>query len=179
MNEMLVNPTADESYATQEEMATSYEGLAEVATSENEDNQNESMPSEDGEYVIKDEVYFDEAEDADSSDDEEKAYAVADEIDVSSELAALSDEFPELAGVDAENLRSKERYEKFRKMGLTPKEAYMATGEHRIKRRIPTSPISVTRQAEGIPDRQLRLAREIFEVLTDLEIQSLYKRVTK
>ena len=104
-----------------------------------------------------------------------------DEFDPMAELTALKKGFPELSGIDSLSaLKDPEKYERFRRMGLTPSEAYMASGEHRLATRgIPSSPISVTRRAEGIPDRQLRMAREIFTGLTDVEIQALYKRVTK
>ena len=104
-----------------------------------------------------------------------------DEVSFDGDLDELKREFGELAGISSiENLRFPEKYKRFREMGLNPVEAYMATGETRAKERyIPTSPLSVSRRAEGIPQRQLRIAREIFEGLTDMEIQALYKRVTK
>ena len=103
------------------------------------------------------------------------------ELDFEKDLATLKAEFPEIRGIDSiKRLANPEKYERFRRLGLTPSEAYMASGEHRsAARAIPTSPLSVTRQREGIPDRQLRMAREIFTGLTDVEIQALYKRVTK
>ena len=103
------------------------------------------------------------------------------ELDFEEDLATLKTEFPEIRGIDSiKRLANPEKYERFRRMGLTPGEAYMASGEHRsAARAIPASPLSVTRQREGIPDRQLRMAREIFTGLTDVEIQALYKRVTK
>lgn len=103
------------------------------------------------------------------------------EVDMRFDLEELKEEFSELAGVGSiEDLRFPEKYLRFRKMGLSPTEAYMATGEHKAKERhIPSSPLSVSRRAEGIPQHQLQMVREIFEGLTDIEIQALYKRVTK
>ena len=103
------------------------------------------------------------------------------ERDVTEEILELKREFPELSAIDSlSDLRYHERYERFRTMGLSPTEAYMATGEYRSRERnLPSSPLSVSKRTEGIPDRQLRLAREIFSGLSDVEIQALYKRVTK
>ena len=121
-------------------------------------------------------VYEEDEDDGDLDTDEEK-----EEFDPEAEITALKESFPELSGIDSLGaLKNPEKYEKFRRMGLTPTEAYMASGEHRLAvRGIPASPLSVARRSEGIPDRQLRMAREIFTGLTDVEIQALYKRVTK
>lgn len=121
-------------------------------------------------------VYKEDEDDGDLDVDEEK-----EEFDPEAEITALKESFPELSGIDSLGaLKNPEKYEKFRRMGLTPTEAYMASGEHRLAvRGIPASPLSVARRTEGIPDRQLRMAREIFTGLTDVEIQALYKRVTK
>ena len=121
-------------------------------------------------------VYNEDIDDGDLDVDEEK-----EEFDPEAEITALKESFPELSGIDSLGaLKNPEKYEKFRRMGLTPTEAYMASGEHRLAvRGIPASPLSVARRTEGIPDRQLRMAREIFTGLTDVEIQALYKRVTK
>ena len=121
-------------------------------------------------------VYKEDEDDGDLDVDEEK-----EEFDPEAEITALKESFPELLGIDSLGaLKNPEKYEKFRRMGLTPTEAYMASGEHRLAvRGIPASPLSVARRSEGIPDRQLRMAREIFTGLTDVEIQALYKRVTK
>ena len=121
-------------------------------------------------------VYKEDEDDGDLDVDEEK-----EEFDPEAEITALRESFPELSGIDSLGaLKNPEKYEKFRRMGLTPTEAYMASGEHRLAvRGIPASPLSVARRTEGIPDRQLRMAREIFTGLTDVEIQALYKRVTK
>lgn len=116
-----------------------------------------------------------------TSSDAEPDEEYSDEVGLDGDLDELKREFGELADISSiENLRFPEKYKRFREMGLNPVEAYMATGESRAKERyIPTSPLSVSRRAEGIPQRQLRMAREIFEDLSDMEIQALYKRVTK
>lgn len=99
----------------------------------------------------------------------------------SDELAELKSYFPALADLKSTaELQYPERYEKFRALGLTPKEAFLATGQAlRQKRHVPSSPISVSRQRDGIPGRDLKYAREIFTDLCDREIQELYKKVAK
>lgn len=97
------------------------------------------------------------------------------------DLEELKKSFPELAGLGStEELQHPEKYQKFRALGLTPKEAFLATGQVlKPKRSIPSSPISVSRQRDGIPNRELKFAREIFPGLCDKEIQELYRKVAK
>ena len=133
------------------------------------------------EDVVNEEEEYPATEDTTLREEAELDSSSTEEVDMSFDLEELKAEFSELVGVDSiDDLRFPEKYRRFREMGLNPTEAYMATGEHRAKERhIPPSPLSVSRRAEGIPQRQLQMAREIFEGLTDMEIQALYKRVTK
>ena len=182
MEEAMISNIGDMAEYTEDELAEeidegdSYRGV-EVIYSEDtdtcEDTSDELTYSED----------TDACEDASNevTCDAPQADEGKDEFDPMAELTALKKGFPELSGIDSLSaLKDPEKYERFRRMGLTPSEAYMASGDHRLATRgIPSSPLSVTRRAEGIPDRQLRMAREIFTGLTDVEIQALYKRVTK
>lgn len=104
-----------------------------------------------------------------------------DEEDYISDLRELQNQFPTLRGIESiTELRHPEEYLRFRSLGLTPREALLATGEHPTDtQRSPrvTSPIAVRTRSERIPDYYLKMAREIFGNLSDREIQALYKKV--
>lgn len=93
----------------------------------------------------------------------------------------LAEEFPDLNGLD--NLEEDERYCELRSLGLSPKEAILAT-RGQIKRLDNRSHLrtGVPRSARSpmgqMSRRQLEEAREFFSDLDDAEIQRLYKRVT-
>ena len=97
------------------------------------------------------------------------------------DLRELQNQFPALRGIESiTELRHPEEYLRFRSLGLTPREALLATGEHPTDTpRAPrvTSPIAVRTRGERIPDYYLKMAREIFGNLSDREIQALYKKV--
>ena len=97
------------------------------------------------------------------------------------DLRELQNQFPALRGIESiTELRHPEEYLRFRSLGLTPREALLATGEHPTDTpRAPrvTSPIAVRTRGERIPDYYLKMAREIFGNLSDKEIQALYKKV--
>ena len=101
------------------------------------------------------------------------------------DLAELKREFSELGDIDSlTELSNPLRYAALRDLGLSPKEAYLAT--------TPRKPItdnrshlsaavsrSMSRPATSIPPAQLRMARELFRDMSDAEINALYRRVTK
>ena len=122
-------------------------------------------------------------ENSEDNTEEELEKDIRDEapFDINEDIEELKRQFPELAGLaSADELQNKEKYLRFRGLGLTPTEAYMALGGGRPAGRLrPSSPLSVKRRDEGIPDRQLRMARELFSEMSDTEIQALYRRVTK
>lgn len=101
------------------------------------------------------------------------------------ELDALTGEFPELSGLSSlEDMRSYDRYRELCDMGLTPREAYLATSPKKAvsggKSHLRGTPIgNGTRGVGGISHAELQLAREIFGNLTDAEIRKLYRKVTK
>ncbi len=127
------------------------------------------------------EPYVEASDEPDGASDEntyEPMTEVATEdYDFDEDISELADEFPE---GDIGKILENERYAALRQLGLTPKEAYLACGgTQKVKTAVPKSPISVTRRHQGIPDRDLRMAREIFTSLTDREIKALYMKVTK
>ena len=101
------------------------------------------------------------------------------------ELDALRADFPELAGVGSlSEIDGAIRYGELRELGLSPREAYLATRPRRALQQsrahlTSASPASRRAPAPAIPQRELRLARELFDGLSDTEIEALYKRVTR
>ena len=101
------------------------------------------------------------------------------------ELDALRADFPELAGVGSlSEIDGAIRYGELRELGLSPREAYLATRPRRTLQQsrahlTSASPASRRAHAPAIPQRELRLARELFDGLSDTEIEALYKRVTR
>ena len=102
------------------------------------------------------------------------------------DLRELRDEFPELSSVASiADLSSATRYGALRDLGLTPREAFLATRPRQPRYPDPRSHlVPVTHSTAKPPTgamsrRELKLAREIFPNLCDQELQALYKKVTK
>ena len=98
------------------------------------------------------------------------------------DLEELIAEFPELSDLrDASELSDPLRYAKLRDLGLSPKEAYLATSGR--KRAIDTrAHLSGARPKPlntppNISAYAVRCVRELFDGISDEEIISLYKRV--
>ena len=99
------------------------------------------------------------------------------------DIAELKSEFSELYGVrDISELDNPLRYAALRDLGLTPKEAYLATRKTRREdnRSHLYSSAAIRASREGsIPESELNAARELFSDMSDGEIRKLYKKVTK
>jgi len=128
----------------------------------------------------------------------------ADETEASEESesdeAIVTVDYGELAKADMEELRSifpnlydkssiteldnPLRYAALRDLGLTPKEAYLATSEpiqkydnrSHLKSSVPRSASAPT---DILTRGELEAARELFSGLSDREIQKLYKKVIR
>jgi len=102
-----------------------------------------------------------------------------------SDAAALRQEFSELSTLGSiTELSNPMRYAELRDLGLTPREAYLATREEIPRRNnrthlTPQVPRAATVAAEGMTDRELSEARDLFSGLSDREIRRLYKKVIK
>ena len=101
------------------------------------------------------------------------------------DLAELKREFSELDSIEnITELSNPLRYAALRDLGLSPREAYLATSPRKTatdNRAHLSSAVGRTtsRPKTAIPPAQLRLARELFSDLSDAEINALYRRVTK
>ncbi len=103
------------------------------------------------------------------------------------DLVALRREFPELSALsDLTELHNPARYGALRDLGLSAREAYLATEP---PRRIPRGdnrahlhsavPKAVRGVGDGMSDGELSAARELFFGLGDAELHRLYQKVTK
>lgn len=113
----------------------------------------------------------------------------AEEVDYASVLNADIEElrasFPELGnmrGID--ELADPMRFGALRDLGLTAKEAYLASGG---KRRVydnrthlvSSVPGGARSAVDGISRQELDMARDLFDGMSESEIQRLYRKVTK
>ena len=101
------------------------------------------------------------------------------------DMAELSSIFPELRGKSrVSELNNPLRYAALRDLGLTPKEAYLATSEPRRaydtrSHLVSSVPGGATAPQDTLSKNELDAARELFSGLSDREIQKLYKKVSK
>ena len=102
-----------------------------------------------------------------------------------SDMQELIAEFPYLRGkTSVAELDNPLRYAALRDLGLTPREAYLATGapisRYDNRSHLRSAVPSHAAASENMLDaRGLEAARELFAGLSDREIQRLYKKVSK
>ena len=110
-----------------------------------------------------------------------------DEVDyeeiIASDLAVLRSEFAELKNLgDITDLDNPLRYAELRDLGLDPREAYLATAKRTRRDNRSHLTTAYGRNAVtpigSMSQRELSEAREIFNNLSDSEIQRLYRKVT-
>ena len=107
------------------------------------------------------------------------------EVNLADDLKALAAEFPRLGGENAESLFDGERYKELRALGLSEREAFLATAKRETEQRDTLSHLngSVPKRARaldtGMSAGEMKSAKEIFTGLSDEEIRALYRRVTK
>lgn len=106
-------------------------------------------------------------------------------ISLDADLEELKREFSELSGAESiTELKNPVRYAALRELGLSAKEAYLATTPR------PASPDTKSHLHSSVPSsvkspygamsrREMREARDLFSDMNDAEIQSLYQKVTK
>ena len=101
-----------------------------------------------------------------------------------SDMRELSAEFQPDGKIKITDLKNPVRYGALRDLGLTPKEAYLASGgrRERADNRAHLSssvPRAMTSAFSEIPRSELEAARELFGDMSDSEIRNLYKKVTQ
>ena len=107
---------------------------------------------------------------------ESAAYNTVDEAE------ALALEMPALAATaELAEAVENERYKELRALGLTPREAYLATAKPKAEdtraHLADSYPRASVSPRVGMTRSELMLAREIFEGMSDTEILRLYKKV--
>ena len=101
---------------------------------------------------------------------------------IEQEISGLGYQFDEIAhSKDPSSLFNTERYRELRSLGLSEREAYLATRiSPREDNRAHLS-ASFAREAKTpsstMPETELRRVRDLFEGMSDAEIRRLYKRV--
>ena len=101
------------------------------------------------------------------------------------DLEELRSLFPHLKSIESiTELQNPLRYAALRDLGLTPREAYMATNEpiHRYDNRShlrSSVPKGAAAPTGILTSSELEAARELFSGLSDREIQKLYKKVSR
>ena len=112
-----------------------------------------------------------------------------DEVDYAAVLGADIEElkatFPELGGMkNIDELADPVRFGALRDLGLTAKEAYLASGGKKRSydnrtHLVSSVPGGARSAADGISRADLDMARDIFGSMSESEIQRLYRKVTK
>lgn len=105
----------------------------------------------------------------------------------SEDLSRLRKEFPELSSLgDLTELEDPVRYGALRELGLTPREAYLATTTPRPLPRYDNRshlrsaiPRTVTAREDGMSEGELLQARDLFTGLSDSELHRLYQKVNQ
>lgn len=124
-------------------------------------------------------------ETTESASAEEKTAEAVDYAELlRSDMAELAAEFSPRETLKITDLKNPVRYGALRDLGLTPKEAYLASGgrKERIDNRSHLSssvPRAVSSAFSEIPRAELDAARELFADMSDSEIRNLYKKVTQ
>ena len=100
------------------------------------------------------------------------------------DVAELKEEFRELCDLnDITELANPLRYAALRDLGLTPKEAYLATTPPKQKDNrahlIGALPRAARSPITSMTQREWQEVRELFEDMSDGEIEKLYRKVTR
>ena len=116
--------------------------------------------------------------DTDTGEEREDGHRLRAEED----LRALEREFPEMRGKSLADLPSPRRFGELRELGLSPREAYLATCDRRVthgeKAHLRSSqPTHSVSRTSVMTAGELRAAANLFPKLSGREIVSLYKRV--
>lgn len=127
------------------------------------------------------------AEESPMQEDDSEVTTVSYEALEEEDLRTLRGDFPELADtVSLSALSDPVRYGELRELGLSPREAYLATeGRRTVRQRDTRSHLgsSVGRTASPAGGRlgaaELYAARDLFPSLSDGEIEALFRRVTR
>lgn len=101
-----------------------------------------------------------------------------------SDMKELSGEFSPDKELDVSDLKNPIRYGALRDLGLSPREAYLASGGKRLnednRAHLSSSvPKKFSSKFSEMPRAELDAARELFGDLSDAQIRNLYKKITQ
>ena len=135
--------------------------------------------TESQEYT-EDTLDTDEEKLSDEPASEEEDEQLEPEYSLEEDMDELKTDYPELVS-SVKNTNS-ERYGELRALGLSPREAYLATGEQRKPHdtRIhlgDSAPRAARSPVSKMTRRELELARSVFDGMSDDEIRRLYNKV--
>ena len=139
----------------------------------NEDILTESEPQEE-EYTAENSY------EAPLNDETEALEEMVENYELENELDALHQNFPDI--ISASHNTDPERYKQLRAMGLTMKEAYLATSERvrpvdNKKHLTASMPRGAKSPSSSMTRREMELARVLFEGMSDDQIKKLYNKV--
>lgn len=156
----------DTTLETQDKMTEASEAIAEESAAEE---------NADVESIIEQET------EASPEEAEEIDYAAL----AAEDLAALKAQFPALKSLSSlAALTNPVRYAELRELGLSPKEAYLASGgtpraiRDNRSHLLSAVPRTSAAAAEGISVSEMAEARRLFSDLSDAQIYKLHKKVT-
>lgn len=112
----------------------------------------------------------------------DSAMAELNEVELQADLDELLAEFPELYSRGGELPLKSRRYGELRRLGLTAREAYLATAPRAPRhgaRPTGAAPRPAHSPTSGMSGWEIKTARSLFSGLGDREIQRLYRKVTK
>lgn len=153
-------------------------------TVENENLITDLPSEENGEPSFKDSEVSEEAlSDARADDDVKEDHTDYGEL-LRSDMQELSEEFSRKEALRITDLKDPLRYGALRDLGLTPREAYLASGgkKEKLDNRAHLSssvPRKMSVPFSEIPRSELDTARELFDGMSDSEIRNLYRKVTQ
>lgn len=119
----------------------------------------------------------------DSIDDTDEDTSDASEL-LCEDITLLRESFPELSSLtDISQLQNPTRYAALRDLGLTAEEAYLATSKREVKDNRAhlraAVPAASRPPYSSMTRREWQTARELFEDMSDSEIEKLYRKVTR
>ena len=130
-------------------------------------------------------AYAPEATDTQTTEEESSEVPTLEDI-LESDYGELTAEFPEISSLDdISKMEGAIRYGELRELGLSPREAYLATRKKTVREvsarahLTPATPSAARTAGIAMPRAELKIARELFGELSDSEIESLYKKVTR
>ena len=99
-------------------------------------------------------------------------------------MQEISEQFSPERELDISDLKNPIRYGALRDLGLTPREAFLASGGKKEKEdnraHLSSSvPRKFSSRFSEMPRAELDAARELFGDLSDAQIRNLYKKVTQ